>query len=1490
VLISSFYSAQNQATKWYFGNLAGLDFMTNPPTVLTNGSLTTSEGCASIADAAGNLLFYTDGISIWNSSHTVMPNGSGMNGHSSTTQSAIIVKRPGNATQYYVFTLGVSGIGALNYSEVDMSLAAGAGSVISKNNQLATPCSEKLTAVRHCNGVDTWVVSHASSSRDFQAFHVSATGVNTSAVISTIGSNYTGSAFCGNMKASPNGRKLGVAIQAPVHAFELFDFDISTGVVSNSLSLGTFSNAYGCEFSPDGTKFYGSREYGTGANTLFQWDLCAGSPTAIIASQFTIGTLSQICGMQLAPNGKLYIARWGSTLAVVNNPNVYGTGCNYVHNGQSVAPRSCCFNLPNFTPGLFRPPPPPFTHTVSNSFGCQTASFTASPAVNTFSLNNCVASGFSLTGVTWNFGDPGSGSNNTTTATNPAHAFTYLGNFTVSLILHYSCGGGTDTIRQTVNINQPCISVSSTSITCASLGSATVAATGGIGPFSYTWMPTSQASSVANGLAPGSYTITVFDFGNNFTYTANVVFTSLIPLTGNISHAGSVTCNGASTATGSVTNLAGGSGNQFYLWTNGNTTLNTQYVSALSAGLWSVTVTDALTGCQINDIFLITQPFAQAISITASSPTACAGGSITFTGQSSGGTPGYTFSWTPGPQLATHTVSEASGGSYIYTLTSTDANSCQATQTVAVNFVSNPLIVVSNVSICPMQTGTLSAGGATSYTWSTAATSSTISDSPLNTTGYTVTGEALGCTSVATASIILKPVPSPLVSSNSPRCNGQSINLYGGGGLGYSWSGPQSFTSASQNPVLNAATPFSSGVYLVTVTAANGCTAAASSSVTVHPTPTVSAAASTVCVNGTLNLYAASFPGATFSWSGPAGYTSNQQNPSVQGPSTGYTGNYFVVATSAVGCTNAAVAHGSVVPLPVVSFTTNSPRCMGEDLVLNAGGTTGALVYSWTGPNGFISSSVTNTIMAAGTVAAGIYNLVVTTGPCTAGYSQPVTVHPLPNPVVSYNGPVCETKSMTVMVSTPPNETIVAYTWQAPAGLSSPNNSISVTTASFVHSGVYSATVTDMHGCRASASGSIMVLQNPTVSAASATVCLHQPATLTAQGAKDYFWIGPGLTVMNFANAVIGSANSVTDVGYLVIGTAPNGCTAMATASVSTWALPSPSIGLLPGNKICLNETISLFGLGAKSYEWHGPQSIFHGGETFGFTATSLIYAGTYTLVGIDKNNCRGKTTTEIAVIALPEVGLTGTAMEGCVPFCSDFRPMVFSSLVTASWLVNGKATGTGSFSSCFNKEGSHTIKGFFTDTLNKCKSQATFTVFAHGPPAADFSWLPERPVEKEGAVIFTNRSDGERQSSWEWYFMRDGVSGKGESQQHLFEEAGLYPVAMIVKNTWGCTDTVVKVIEVLPDFSVYVPNAFTPNDDGTNDVFLPVTRGVRDYRLMIFNRWGETIFDSTDPLRPWDGTFAGQFCKEDVYTWQLFVFSHSGVRKDQRGSVTLYR
>ena len=239
------------------------------------------------------------------------------------------------------------------------------------------------------------------------------------------------------------------------------------------------------------------------------------------------------------------------------------------------------------------------------------------------------------------------------------------------------------------------------------------------------------------------------------------------------------------------------------------------------------------------------------LTLSSSTPTSCVNTNIVLTGTNSGGTPGpgpgYTYTWTGGPTATTHTVSHNLGGTYVYTLNSSDSYTCLTTNTISVDFIAKPVLTVANASICPLQTGTLIVSGATTYTWNNTGTNAaTFTDNPTASTQYTLLGSALGCTSVVHPYIVLKPLPIPILNSNSPICNGLDLHISASGGSSYVWTGPLSFNSSIANPTLSVAAPVNSGVYNVTVTALNTCTAAASTTLTVNPTPTVSASGATV--------------------------------------------------------------------------------------------------------------------------------------------------------------------------------------------------------------------------------------------------------------------------------------------------------------------------------------------------------------------------------------------------------------------------------------------------------------------------------------------------------------------------------------------------------------------------------------------------------------------------------------------------------------------
>ena len=373
---------QSEAANWYFGYGGGIRFnqTSNSITSLNDGQLFTNEGCTSISDDTGSLLFYTDGTRVWNKNHQIMPNGTGLYGDSSSTQSAIIVPKPNDPNIYYIFTvdnwLDNTNYG-LNYSEVDITLDSGLGAVTNKNINLLKESSEKITAVlKDCITKSIWVLSFASENGDtsiyntYHAFEVSNAGINPVSVKSTF-SNLSVDDARGYLKLSPDGTK---AASANVNnGLYLYDFDTSTGIISNQQSLiitGESRFPYGVEFSPNSQLLYVhasnnffSNDYAESENpanhhsVLIQYNLSA---TDIQNSAIVLDNRNLYRGaLQLGPNGKIYRAlsrtynEGMSYLGVINNPDNIGTASNYVHNGINISPNLSAQGLPPFIASFF---------------------------------------------------------------------------------------------------------------------------------------------------------------------------------------------------------------------------------------------------------------------------------------------------------------------------------------------------------------------------------------------------------------------------------------------------------------------------------------------------------------------------------------------------------------------------------------------------------------------------------------------------------------------------------------------------------------------------------------------------------------------------------------------------------------------------------------------------------------------------------------------------------------------------------------------------------------------------------------------------------------------------------------------------------------------------------------------------------------------------------------------------------------------------------
>ena len=454
---------QLQNNNWVFGYGARVNFSGPIPVGSSNAAINSNESTASVSDpSTGQLLFYTDGIKVWNANNQVMPNGANLLGgfYNSCTQGALIVPFPEDNQRYYLFTLeelealSFSPVvdNGLRYSVVDMTLNGGLGDVqvATINTPLATDLTEKLIVIRSTEIQGFWVIAHKRNANEFLAWKIDACGVTAQPVVSTVGSNFASAPFgateawSGAMDASPDGNRIGMPIDWS-DLIEFFDFNKTSRVVSNPLTVNVtddsnppFFRKYGACFSPDGSKFY----Y-TNMNSVYQLNLGTYTSAAIASSITLIYSPllepnNNYCfQIEQAPNNKLYVAI-GNTgrLDEISNPNTLGLGCAYVINAVSFSPATCQLGLPAQVPlGGF-----------------------ADNSIIAFLPDSCLQSSisFSITTaspinqINWNFGDPTSGANNVSTSLNPSHQFSEIGTYQITAIVEFDCY--TETVTQNITV------------------------------------------------------------------------------------------------------------------------------------------------------------------------------------------------------------------------------------------------------------------------------------------------------------------------------------------------------------------------------------------------------------------------------------------------------------------------------------------------------------------------------------------------------------------------------------------------------------------------------------------------------------------------------------------------------------------------------------------------------------------------------------------------------------------------------------------------------------------------------------------------------------------------------------------------------------------------------------------------------------------------------------------------------------------------------
>lgn len=1065
----------------------------------------------------------------------------------------------------------------------------------------------------------------------------------------------------------------------------------------------------------------------------------------------------------------------------------------------------------------------------------------------------------------------------------------------------------------------------------------------GIGPYTYTWNP-GALNGASVSVSPASTT----------TYTLSVTDACLQTVTQNVTvnvtpaPAGPVLGSNSPLCAGQTLNLTSNTGTNLY-WTGPNSfgsTLQNPVIApagTVNSGTYSAyTVAGACTSV-VSTLNVVVNPIP-ATPVAGSNSPVCTGQNLNLTSSNAAGNiwsgPGAFSSTLQNPSIPS--VTAAAGGTYsVYTVAS-GCTSATATVNVVVNTTPATPVLGSNSPICAGQTLNLTSNigagmnwsgpnGFTSTTQNPAITSATTAASG----SYSAYTAASGCTSAtATLNVTVNPVPAtPVLGSNSPVCAGQTLNLTSNTATGMNWSGPNSFTSTVQNPTIASATTAASGTYSA-YAVASGCTSAtATIAVTVNPVPAtpVPAASNPVCVGQAINFTSTATSGNN--WSGPNGFSSTLQNPSIPSATLAAAGAYSLYVVAA-GCTSGtAVANVNVFAVPPTPVAgSNSPLCTGQALNLTSSQPAGNV---WSGPNAFTSTVQNPSIPSVTPAAAGTYQVYVVASGCTSGTATVnVVVNTTPATPVLGATPVCAGQNLNLTSNVPSG-----IYWSGPNSFTSTTQNPVITAAAVVNSGTYSA-YTVSNGCT-SGTATVNAVVNPVpatpVIGSNSPICAGQNLLLTSNMAGGMNWSGPNSFTSTVQNPTISAAGTNASGTYTAYNAA-NGCTsASVTLTVTVNATPAAPV-LGNNGPLCAGSTLNLTSNAAAGIYWSGPNSFISTTPNPVINPAGVAESGVYSAIVVTGSCTSAISNTTVVINPVPPtpaissnsplcqnntLTLNGPAGAGYQYFWSG--PNAFSSGLQSPSVTNaqpaaqgsyslyivsnGCTSGTamanvlilpvssGSVSGTFCPGGSFTFNGVSYSTPGVypvtfsnqfgCDSVVSVQVSYLPSPQAGFS-APSTVSLADPAVNITDNSTNATQIT---YYM-NGTAYNTPSFTYTFTSEGTYSITQYVSNG-SCTDSLTQTITVNPFYNAFVPNAYTPNKDGLNDEFKPIITLIENYRMLIFNRWGEVIFESDDVYKGWNGGVFNNLshpATPDVYVYRITYKEMQGRQRELTGHVTLLR
>lgn len=622
----------------------------------------------------------------------------------------------------------------------------------------------------------------------------------------------------------------------------------------------------------------------------------------------------------------------------------------------------------------------------------------------------------------------------------------------------------------------------------------------------------------------------------------------------------------------------------------------------------------------------------------------------------------------------------------------------------------------------------------------------------------------------------------------------------------------------------------------------------------------------TICTGDAAILTASG--ATTYSWS--TGSTSADISVS---PATSTI--YTVIGYSG-SCSTTTTISISVSDYPIVATAENISMCLGNSTVLSA---TGALNYTWFSPAGVISTSSSSVTITP--TVSGIYTYSVKgdNNGCKTSKDIIVEINEIPSVSVNTNSSaICSGHSVSLSASGASD-----YSWYPSTGLDVADEANVI--ASPVVTTQY--TVTGINGvCTDDEIIDITVFASPTLSFTGSTdICSGQSALITLNGSPNYSW-NPTTGLSNSATSNVTAQPTVTTL-YTVTGYNSD-CFVDTIIKIT---VDEPAIITTNGPfSFCEGGGAQLSASGALNYSWSPATGLSSANISNPTTTTSSSVI--YTVIG--SNACPGSADIKTISVTVftPPVITPMPSQEGCTPFSPVFG-INNSTGNTCIWELSNGTTinGCNNVSTTLTGESDIDVTLTITDA-NGCKSSALLNKYliVHDAPHANFDYSPQPVTSFTPNIDLVNQSTGANNSYW--YFETSETSTI-TNPSYSVKDTGTIDISLVVKNDYGCKDSISKNIPVLEEFVIYIPNTFTPNNDNLNDDFKVVGLGISkdDYEFTIFNRWGEDVFKANTIKAVWDGKIKNKnMAPEDVYVYKLKFKDLNGNSYTRKGHINVLK